>query len=307
MLKQKLILLAGLFISFLSSGPAFAHQQTARYIQIYEATKAFYEYLPEGYPPKRQKSTHNNGDPTVPVSVTNNFISLINAAFIPPTSLAKQTIFTITSHDAFTQTYSPSFKDNGQNNYECLLQYSENFMVLPVQGLEFTAEQVDGKKIKLQWKTASEINNLGFSVLRSSDGLSFSSIGYVNSTAVNDTGATYIYTDENPLPGKNFYRLEMNNANQPKNYSEIKTVQMPALLDLSFYPNPVQKVLNIKTAHPFNNARLRISNAAGVNVLQQTLEGNGSIAVPVASLPSGIYYGKIIENGEQLRFKFVKE
>ena len=99
----------------------------------------------------------------------------------------------------------------------------------------------------------------------------------------------------------------MNNTNNPKNYSETKTVEMPALLDLSFYPNPVQKVLHIKTAHSFNNARLRISNAGGQNVLQQTLEGNGSIAVPVASLPAGIYYGKIIENGEQLRFKFVKE
>ena len=61
-------------------------------------------------------ATHNNGDQTVLVSVTNTMIDLINGAAIPPNPLAKKTIFNSVSHDAWTQTYDPAFKENGLKN-----------------------------------------------------------------------------------------------------------------------------------------------------------------------------------------------
>jgi len=66
---------------------------------------------------------HNNGDPTVNISVSNNFIAWINAASpaIPP----KQTVFQSSLHDAWTKALDPSYKENGMNVYEWMLQYSK--------------------------------------------------------------------------------------------------------------------------------------------------------------------------------------
>ena len=71
-------------------------------------------------------ATHNNGDPTVPVSYTNDYIDLINA---PPTPVppAKKTIFQANGHDAWTTTYDPNYRENGMNVYEWMLQYQRNF------------------------------------------------------------------------------------------------------------------------------------------------------------------------------------
>lgn len=66
-------------------------------------------------------ATHNNGDPTVPLSYTDLYIQNIlkrNAG-----ALVKKTIFSSTSHDAWSKTYDPSFRESGKNVYEWMLQY----------------------------------------------------------------------------------------------------------------------------------------------------------------------------------------
>lgn len=67
-------------------------------------------------------ATHNDEDPTVPVKNTLSNISYINLA-PAPTPVAKKTIFNSTSHNAWTQTYDPNYRENGMNIYEWMLQY----------------------------------------------------------------------------------------------------------------------------------------------------------------------------------------
>ena len=68
---------------------------------------------------------HNSGDPTVPVSNTQHWIDAINQCnpAIPP----RKTIFTSTSHDAWTEAYDPEYWEtiDGQamNVYEWMLSY----------------------------------------------------------------------------------------------------------------------------------------------------------------------------------------
>jgi hypothetical protein len=66
-------------------------------------------------------ATHNNGDPTAPVSYTNTYIQ--NILNRKPNAPVKKTIFSSTSHDAWTKTYDPSYRENGKNIYEWMLQY----------------------------------------------------------------------------------------------------------------------------------------------------------------------------------------
>ncbi len=68
-------------------------------------------------------STHNNADNTCPLSWITDAYDLLknsNPSMIP---LPKLTIFNGTTHEGWTQTYNPSFKENNLNIYEWMLQY----------------------------------------------------------------------------------------------------------------------------------------------------------------------------------------
>lgn len=68
---------------------------------------------------------HNNYDPTVPVSYTNDYIAYINQS-PSPNPLAKKSIYESWSHDAWTNTYNGTNKDeNGRTIFEWMLLYSK--------------------------------------------------------------------------------------------------------------------------------------------------------------------------------------
>lgn len=68
-------------------------------------------------------ATHNQADPVVTVMYTDKYISYINAAPVPPTPLARKTIFTDPGHNAWSKTYDPAYKENGMNVYEWMLSH----------------------------------------------------------------------------------------------------------------------------------------------------------------------------------------
>jgi hypothetical protein len=67
---------------------------------------------------------HNQGDPTAPVSYTNDYIQLINSVVPAINPTARKTIFNVSGHDAWTQAYNPNYRENNMNMYEWMLQYS---------------------------------------------------------------------------------------------------------------------------------------------------------------------------------------
>jgi predicted peptidase len=65
---------------------------------------------------------HNVDDPTVPVSYSMDYVSKINSHH--PLTPARLTTWPTGGHDAWTKTYDPSFKGNGMNIYQWMLQYT---------------------------------------------------------------------------------------------------------------------------------------------------------------------------------------
>ena len=66
--------------------------------------------------------THNRYDGTVSSSYTKNWIAYMKAR--NSSNAAKATLFDASGHNAWSKTYSPSFKENNMNVYEWMLQYS---------------------------------------------------------------------------------------------------------------------------------------------------------------------------------------
>lgn len=67
---------------------------------------------------------HNQGDPTAPVSYTNDYVQLINSVVPAANPQARKTIYQVSGHDAWTQAYNPNYRENGMNMYEWMLQYT---------------------------------------------------------------------------------------------------------------------------------------------------------------------------------------
>ncbi len=251
-------------------------------------------------------ATHNSADPTVSVSITNNYVSTINSLPNPPNPLAKKTIFQSNTHDAWTATYNLNYRENGVNVYEWMLQYSKANGTLSISGLNFNVIKKDDKTITLNWRTLSENNNRGFEIERSSDGNSFDSIAFVPTLSADGKGADYTFTDMPPGAGKSYYRLKQINVDNSFSYGPVKYVQFTNNNYLKVYPNPVKEKLNINTSYIFSNSSLKIYDAGGSMVLQKLLNGNGIISISVTELRPGIYSAKIYDKANAVEFRFVK-
>jgi len=77
------------------------------------------------------KVMHNSGDPTVPVAYSIDWVNDLNASLPPINPPAKLTVFNASGHDAWSKAYDPNYKENGQNVYEWMLNYSRGGATAP--------------------------------------------------------------------------------------------------------------------------------------------------------------------------------
>ncbi|MEL6866356.1 MAG: hypothetical protein AAFP19_18150, partial [Bacteroidota bacterium] len=75
---------------------------------------------------------------------------------------------------------------------------------LPVELMQFQGSLIE-KEIKLTWQTATENNNLGFEVERSTDGDHWELIAFVAGQENSRTTTQYQYLDTHPMPNINYY------------------------------------------------------------------------------------------------------
>jgi hypothetical protein len=135
---------------------------------------------------------------------------------------------------------------------------------LPVTLINFTATAIANKYIELDWSTATEINNSGFQIERSSDGSTYESLGWVqghgNSTMQND----YKYSDMTALPGiVYYYRLKQEDVDGNYAYSPVVSANLTGSLGFSLeslVPNPASDQVSIGV----------ISNVSAVTTITMT-------------------------------------
>lgn len=164
---------------------------------------------------------------------------------------------------------------------------------LPVQLESFQATR-QGNTTLLTWSTATEINNKGFEVQRSTDKSKWTDVHFVITLATNGNSAKpldYSYVDNSPSDGTNYYRLaQENNDNTNISYSPISTATFP--LSTKIYPNPAKSILYIESTEMANYVLI---NTTGVTVLKGQLT-DGKNSVSVGNLSNGIYYLRIETN-----------
>lgn len=242
-------------------------------------------------------ATHNEDDDAVPVNNTNGYISFINGNPRPPSPLARKTIFTTAPaelHDAWTRTYSPSFRENGLNIYEWMLQYSRAESALPVTLTNYRIISADKQAVTIGWSTTAEQHNDYFSVERSTDGTNFAVIGKVAGTNL-ASGSNYSFRDEQPAIGNNFYRLSQTDLNgKTTHFSILKTVVEVQTGNLVMFPNPASVSVTVGFNHPDKDRLfVKIINNQGmvVQVNQFNKEsGYWQQSISTSHLAAGQYF-----------------
>lgn len=249
-------------------------------------------------------ATHNQADNAVPVNNTNGYISFINGNPRPPSPLARKTIFTSAPandlHDAWTRTYSPSFRENGLNIYEWMLQYSRAESALPVTLTNYRIVSADKQAVTIGWSTTAEQHNDYFSIERSTDGAHFTVIGKVAGTNL-ASGSNYSFRDEQPGIGNNFYRLSQTDFNgKTTQFNILKTVIELQTGSLVMFPNPASSSVTVGFSHPDKDRLfVKIINPQGaiVQVNQFNKEsGYWQQSIPTGHLTAGQYFIQVKGN-----------
>lgn len=185
---------------------------------------------------------------------------------------------------------------------------------LPIKLTTFTAAFKDSK-VSLNWQTASETDNQGFDIERSTEGITFSKIGYQNGKGTSNQVSIYNHNDANPpIQSSNlYYRLKQVDTDGGFEYSNTVTVKIPQLNNATFtiYPNPIiGKQFNVNLSGlPKANYQLSISTMAGTSVKKVSLvyKGGNFSQVIDTDLPRGVYIAELTSSLYHQTLKIIVE
>lgn len=145
---------------------------------------------------------------------------------------------------------------------------------LPVELLYFNADQGSGG-VRIEWSTASELNNDYFTLERSKDGIRFDLISTIQGNGTVNSTNNYQYTDTNPPLGLVYYRLSQTDYDgTSEQFPLISVLFNPDDKGLSVYPNPVSgSIMTLQTAGKLQNEiiTLRILDLQGKLMNEQTI------------------------------------
>ncbi len=182
---------------------------------------------------------------------------------------------------------------------------------LPVELLSFDAEMTN-KQVELNWVTASEKNNLGFTIERSDDLTSWTILEFVEGHGTSSDMHTYQTYDARPVAGNNYYRLKQQDFDGTSTYSEIVNVFVERENKLSsFIPNPVEQGVASELRffiEEKSEASLSLYNNAGILVHQESMileRGGTNIPIATDDFSAGIYFVSVKINDLYYRKKLI--
>jgi hypothetical protein len=178
--------------------------------------------------------------------------------------------------------------------------------VIPVELVSFDAA-VDENGITLSWETATELNNAGFDVERSSDNKNFEKLGFIEGKGTTTEKQEYKFVDSGVKgKGKFYYRLKQVDHDGTESYSDVLEVDysvVPTVFSLSQnYPNPFNPMTTIEFGIPKEvKVTLKVYDALGSEVetiVNEEMEaGYYKYQWNGVNFASGVYFYRITAGG----------
>lgn len=187
--------------------------------------------------------------------------------------------------------------------------------VLPVEFMSFTGNQ-HKESVILNWATATETDNRGFSVERSQDGTSFAPIGWVSGSGNAGAPVDYQFEDSDVTTGRNYYyRLRQEDFDGAFDYSSIVNVSLSGSgknkMDGRIYPNPAANGLSNIELFPTKDGAWTLSvldaNGRVISESKHNLSsGYNLIPFDLSAQPVGTYLVRVAGQEETIYRKVIR-
>jgi hypothetical protein len=182
---------------------------------------------------------------------------------------------------------------------------------LPVKWLGVSAF-ADEHDAVIKWSTASEKNNAGFTIERSSGKNNWQTVGFVEPGSNISTVTNYSFTDAGAFDAGNvlYYRVKQTDKNGTASYSATVSVKQEILntVSISVYPNPATNLVNLDYGSTIEEGTAEVFDMFGKRVFSQEIKAATQSTFDISTLPVGVYTIKISGNEQELStLKFVKE
>lgn len=190
-----------------------------------------------------------------------------------------------------------------------VILFSGGIDVVPVELITLSAFIQEGK-VNLKWSTASETNNSGFEIERttalkkSHQTEVWEKIGFEKGNGTTTNRSFYSFVDEFPPNGKLFYRLKQIDYDGTIEYSDVIELEVGTPLDYLLeqnFPNPFNPITTIRFTTPVSGiVKLSIFNSLGERIELLTngfLEaGFHKVNWDASNYSSGVYYYRLESN-----------
>lgn len=164
---------------------------------------------------------------------------------------------------------------------------------LPVELISFNTA-VENNTVKIDWSTATEINNDHFIVERSADLIKWTEVTRVNGAGNSNQILNYSAKDI-VAPGLYYYRLVQVDLNGDEEIFDPKavTVTSSGNVDLNIYPNPAAEMVVIKLGGS-SDAVIEILNLSGQVIYTSKIGPSDSreIRIDLGEFNNGVYLVK---------------
>lgn len=182
---------------------------------------------------------------------------------------------------------------------------------LPVVFGDVKAYEKNGD-VQIEWSNLTEKDVAEYTIERSADGKNFTAIARQWPTSNQNDKVSYTGIDDVPGTGANYYRIKVVETTGKIVYSQILSVDLGIKnLGLQLYPNPVtghQVIISLSDIKR-GQYTLRITNTAGQNVFNQTINSQGRTITQTLNLPSvikpGVYHMTITGEGYHENKRFI--
>jgi hypothetical protein len=167
---------------------------------------------------------------------------------------------------------------------------------IPVELVSFQAKKANTSTV-LSWNTASERDNAGFTIERSTDATTFTAIGNVKGNGTTSTAHNYTFTDATPSNGVNYYRLRQADLNGKETMSKVVAVvfgKSSLVLTNTLVHNTLDVIVSESEIGP-----LSIFNVSGQ--LVYSVKVQGAQRIDLSHLTAGVYIARTA-TGEAKRF-----
>lgn len=189
----------------------------------------------------------------------------------------------------------------GTNSSICLIRY----VLMPVELTYFKATTMK-KGVLLNWETASEIDNLGFDIERSTNGKTWKKVAFIEGNLTTLSTQQYQFIDTSPHEGQSYYRLKQMDVDGEYQYSEIITSNyQSSLVDFGIFPNPSGESITLSLSEEleYEEVKITLFDNLGRIVKQEILSSNN---LNISELQDGIHLLVVEIKQERYTARFMK-